>query len=238
MAFLSGRSPSYRGWRSSPFWVHSAKAISATSLGSTQWTRLADRRLAVVEGVGLLAQLVEPLAEVEQHLAGISRADLARVAEPLALVIADQERPEPDARALRVGPAGDDELLPPDALDLHPGVAAARDVEAVQPLADDPFLGRLAGPASRPRSRGQARVGEADAVGPGRRPRGAAPGAARAGAGSRRSDRGRGRRRRRGRPGGVPSSGGSPRRRRGGTAAAARGSSSSRTRRGRPPRRR
>src|SRR5262249_50859492 len=35
---LSVRSPSKRGWRSSPFCVHSPKAISATSCGRTQWT--------------------------------------------------------------------------------------------------------------------------------------------------------------------------------------------------------
>ena len=151
VAFLSGRSPSYRGWRSRPFWVHSAKAISATSSGLDPVDGLAERRLAVVEGVGLPAQLVEPPAEVEQDLAGVAGADLARVAEPVALVIADEQGPEADARALRVGPAADDELLPADALDLHPGVAPARDVGAVEPLADDPLLGPPRRPAARPR---------------------------------------------------------------------------------------
>src|SRR4051812_24760641 len=37
-ADLSARNPMKVGWRSTPSSVHSVKPISATSLGSTQWT--------------------------------------------------------------------------------------------------------------------------------------------------------------------------------------------------------
>src|SRR5262249_51448896 len=105
-------------------------------------------------------------AEVQQHFTGITRADLAGVSEPVALVIADEQGPDPDARALRVGPAGDDELLPPDAFDLHPGVTTSGDIETVQSLADDPLFGRLAGPFPGTDAVSRHRRGAANPVGP------------------------------------------------------------------------
>ena len=76
-----------------------------------------------------------------------------------------QDRPPATDRAvlLKIAPlgVGPDATFRPDAFGdvdrdaIAAGVAAARDVGAVQPLADDPFLGRLAGllprldPASR-----------------------------------------------------------------------------------------
>src|SRR5437899_2304532 len=44
-ASLSSRKPSNDAWRTRPSCVHSAKLISATSLGRTQWTSRASRPL-------------------------------------------------------------------------------------------------------------------------------------------------------------------------------------------------
>src|SRR5262249_26876732 len=84
------------------------------------------------------------LAQVEQRFARVAGADLARVDQPLAVVavVADQERAQAHPRALRVGESADDELLAADALDLHPPRPAARDVGAVQLLADDALAPR------------------------------------------------------------------------------------------------
>jgi hypothetical protein len=47
-------------------------------------------------------------------------ADLARVAQPAVGVVADEQRAEAGAGALRVGPAAHDELLLVHALELEP----------------------------------------------------------------------------------------------------------------------
>src|SRR6185312_2166533 len=67
-------------------------------------------------------------------------ADLAGVSQlAVAVVVAQQQRAEPDARALRVGVAADDELLSVLALDLQPVPGPPGPVGRAGPLGDDPF---------------------------------------------------------------------------------------------------
>ncbi len=61
-------------------------------------------------------------------------------------MVADEQRPEPGARALRVGPAADHELLGAHALELQPVVrAGAGTVRSVRPLGDQPLPPAFAG---------------------------------------------------------------------------------------------
>src|SRR5262249_4347525 len=61
-------------------------------------------RLALVKGYVLLGQFVEALAQVEQSFARVAGADLAGVNEAFAVVtvIANEQSPQADARALRI----------------------------------------------------------------------------------------------------------------------------------------
>lgn len=75
-------------------------------------------------------------------------ADLAGVAQRAAavVVVADQQRAEAGARAGRVGPATDHQLLGADALELEPvRRAGPGPVGRVRPLGDQPFPPALAG---------------------------------------------------------------------------------------------
>ncbi len=111
---------------------------------------------------------VEATAQVEQHLVRVAGADLARVVEPTAVmvVVADQQRPEPDSRPLGIGPSADGEFLAADALDLHPRVGPTRQVTAIQPLADDPLLARLARAIEPLDAAAALELGPADAIAP------------------------------------------------------------------------
>src|SRR5262245_8100142 len=77
-----------------------------------EWRRVPDER-------------GEPLGELAQRRAGEAGPDLARVAEAVAVEVADEQRAEVGARAARRGEAPDDELLRARALELEP-VARAR----------------------------------------------------------------------------------------------------------------
>src|SRR5439155_18456333 len=59
-------------------------------------------RVALVKGGCRLLQLAEPAAQVQQQVLGVPGADLAGVDQPLAVVavVADQQRPQADARPL------------------------------------------------------------------------------------------------------------------------------------------
>src|SRR5262249_3260901 len=83
---------------------------------------------------------VQPAAQAEEGLAGVPGPDLAGVHEAAALGGADEQGPEADPGALRLGEAAEDELLPAQAHDLHPGRVAAADGPAAEPLAEDPLL--------------------------------------------------------------------------------------------------
>ena len=85
-------------------------------------------------------------------------ADLARVAQGSGLVVADQQRADPDARAARLGEAADDDLLLEHALELEPVARAAAAVGRVRALGDQTLPAgparALIGRQARPRDRG------------------------------------------------------------------------------------
>src|SRR5262249_57975432 len=97
------------------------------------------------EGGGALLELPQPLAEPLERRAVEAGADPARVHEATRLVVhPQQERAELFARSLGLREAGDDELLPREALHLEPVPAAARSVGRVLALGDDAFKPRPA----------------------------------------------------------------------------------------------
>ena len=95
---------------------------------------LAERRLVAPQGTQQVEQLLDLLAAE-------AGADVARVDELAARVVAEHERPEArcaPARALRV--AGHDEFLLGMCLDLEPVTRPlARQVTGIEPLGDDPL---------------------------------------------------------------------------------------------------
>src|SRR6186997_19130 len=54
---------------------------------------------------------IEALAKIEQEFRVEARANLSGEHQVVAVVIANEQRPESDARALRIGEAADNELL-------------------------------------------------------------------------------------------------------------------------------
>src|SRR5262245_51933255 len=63
---------------------------------------------------------VEPGAKRQEQLRIESRTELARKDEVVAIEIADEQRAEADASALRIGESADDQLLRRLALHLEP----------------------------------------------------------------------------------------------------------------------
>src|SRR5262249_10795336 len=88
-------------------------------------TGLAD---AIAERGGVLFEPVELLAQRHERLRVEAGTDLARVAQIATFVVAHEQRAEPDATALRLGEAADDELLLGFALELQPVGTASPDV--------------------------------------------------------------------------------------------------------------
>src|SRR5437588_1778244 len=105
----------------------------------------ATRRIALVKGRGSLFQPVQTLAQVEEDLVRKAGSYFPGIDQALAriVIIADQQGPQSDARALRICEAADDELLPAKAFDLHPVRASRRDIKTLQMLGDDSLLTRL-----------------------------------------------------------------------------------------------
>src|SRR5262249_47534051 len=99
-------------------------------------------RIPLVERRGILLQLIEVVAEVEQSFPCIAGADLAGINQAFAVVavIADEKGPESNARPLGLGKAADHKFLAPDALDLDPPVAAPADVPALAVFADNALV--------------------------------------------------------------------------------------------------
>src|SRR3954447_3938756 len=107
-------------------------------------------RLADAGGVGerrrVLAQRAQALAERAQRLLVEAGADLAGVAQAVAVVVAEQQRPEVGTGALGRGEAADDQLLALLALELEPVLGALVGVRAVGALGDQalpPLAARL-----------------------------------------------------------------------------------------------
>src|SRR5262249_25664284 len=104
----------------------------------------APARRAGGERRGRTRQRLEPRPHERQRLPREPGADLRALREAVALVEPEVERAEVRARALRIRPAADDELLPELHFDLEPVARAAARVGAVGLLGDDalePALG-------------------------------------------------------------------------------------------------
>ena len=114
-------------------------ATCTTISGRTQCARRRGRPMALRERRLRDLERVEPRAQVEQQLRVEAGADLAGEDEVVAVEVADEQRAEADAAALRIGEAADDELLRRLALHLQPVRRAAVLVRRVAPLGDDAF---------------------------------------------------------------------------------------------------
>ncbi len=93
----------------------------------------------MVNGVCRNLDRVEPPAQVEQQLRIEAGADLSREHQVRPVVVADQQRAEADARALRIGESADDELLRRLAFHLQPVLRAAVFVGRAAPFGDHAF---------------------------------------------------------------------------------------------------
>src|SRR5207249_1843619 len=91
-------------------------------------------RMDVGEGRLRGLEAAHPRAELEQRLAVEPGAHLPRVAQVAVLVVTDQQRAEPDARATGRGETADHELLLGRALELEPVAGAGGHVGRVRPL--------------------------------------------------------------------------------------------------------
>src|SRR5262245_63489514 len=91
-----------------------------------------ERRLRHLEGI-------EPRAELGQEPGIEACADLAGKHEIVAIVVADEEGAEPDAAALRIGEAADDEILLDLALHFQPVRRPPLLVARIAALGDDAF---------------------------------------------------------------------------------------------------
>src|SRR6266545_3807218 len=164
----SGRT-TRRPWRSTRSSVSSARACcAATTAAATascgtpsSWACLgeadlgdqlgahpvdaAPRQPVVLERRLGACQPVEPRPQVPQHGLAVAGADLAGVAQRTAVVVADQQRPQPHPRAGRIGPAADHELLLVDALELQPVLRAGVLVRRVGARGDQALPAPAAG---------------------------------------------------------------------------------------------
>ena len=128
LAFLSTRRPWNDGCRSAPSRAPFGERDFGDEIGPHPVRALrleAARRIRRTAASLALALLASSGASVAQRRLVEAGADLARIAQLAVVVDAEQQRAEARARALRVGVAADDHLLPLHALHLHP-VARAR----------------------------------------------------------------------------------------------------------------
>jgi hypothetical protein len=104
-------------WRKRLSAVQVKYVISATSFGSTQWTR--DRTIGEPKRVLRGGEALRG-----EHLDRHPCAHATAVYELAAVgIVAEQQRPEIRPRHFRVGPADDDELLAAERLGLAPEAA-------------------------------------------------------------------------------------------------------------------
>ena len=118
--------------------------ISATSFGSTQWTRerTSGDPNRVVRGGGTFrgdfARLSGSRPQIGKDLDGHPRSHTARIDQLAVIgVVAEQQRPEMRPRSFRVGPADDDELLTVQRFGFAPEAAVSGGIGSVDRLGDD-----------------------------------------------------------------------------------------------------
>ena len=146
---LSMRTPSNRGWRSLPCTVHSMKATCTTISGRTQCARRRGSPLPCVNGVFGISSVSSRARRSRSSLRIETRADLAGEDEVVAIEIADEQRAQADAAALRIGESADDEFLRRLALHLQPVRRAAVLVGRVAAFRDHAFPSFAAGALPR-----------------------------------------------------------------------------------------
>ena len=144
-AALSSRRPSSRGWRSLSYGVHSVKATCTTISGRTQCTRSRGRPVPRGERRRRKREPIEPGPQRAQQRGVEAGADLAGEDQVRSLEVADQQRAEPDAAALRIGEAADDQFLRRLALHLQPVLRPAVLVGRAAALGDHALPTRAAG---------------------------------------------------------------------------------------------
>src|SRR5262245_17794985 len=90
-------------------------------------------------------QLVQPAAQRNQGPAVEAGTDLAGTMKlTRAIIVAEQQRAEPEPAAARLGEANDDEVLGLGALCFEPGIAP-RPIDARSALRDDALQPHVAG---------------------------------------------------------------------------------------------
>src|SRR5689334_11981601 len=102
--------------------------------------------LRAAEGLLVGRQRLESLSQFTRALHGKSGAHFARITEFAAFAVGEIQRSDRPSAAARVAEAGNDELLPPRALDLQPGPLPARAIWGIGLLGDDALQAGLAGP--------------------------------------------------------------------------------------------
>src|SRR5438309_7174538 len=94
-------------------------------------------------------ETVESRAKLREQSRVEARPDLAGEHEVAVIEIADEERAQPDATALGIGEAADDEALRHLALHLEPVLRPLLLVRRIEPLGDHPLPSFDAGPLPR-----------------------------------------------------------------------------------------
>jgi hypothetical protein len=103
-------------------------------MGAGQNERRAEARLPRWRGAQRRVRTrrgLKTAAQVRKHLVGHSCSDPARIDQLAVVIVAEQERAQMRARAFRVGPADDNELLTMPVVNLARRAAARR--EAIEP---------------------------------------------------------------------------------------------------------
>ncbi len=127
MAHAVGRGPSREGHLRHQLRLHPVRHGEP---------RGADALRAALERCIRCLQRLKPGVQRAQCFLVEAGTDIAGIAQRALLVVhAEQQRPEPGARALWIGVAADDEFLPQPGLQLDPVAAAARAIHAVSTLA-------------------------------------------------------------------------------------------------------
>ena len=120
-----------------PCTVHSMKATCTTISGRTQCARRRGSPTALVNGGVGISSASSRARRSSSSFVSKPVPTLPGEDEVVALEVADEQRAEADARALRIGEAADHELLRRLALHLQPVRRAAVLVRRVAPLRDD-----------------------------------------------------------------------------------------------------